>query len=230
MWSLERQIETLGMMAFAWSYSRLKNYRTCPKRFYEIDIQKNYKEESEQLKWGDEVHKALADACSKDMPLPTGMDYQKWVGFVRSRPGKLYVEQKYAITRDFSPCSFFGPTVWFRSIADVVVLYGRVALIIDWKTGKPIPDSNQLFLVSQCVFCQFPEVQRVVNQFVWLQTDDITQEIYDRADMAAQWPPLLTQVAELEKATKDLTFPPKPNKLCRSYCPVQSCPFWGKKQ
>ena len=47
---------------FAWSYSRLKNFESCPKRHWHLDIQKDIKEEEgEALLWGNVVHKALAD-------------------------------------------------------------------------------------------------------------------------------------------------------------------------
>ena len=46
---------------FSWSYSRVKNYRSCPLKHYHVDIKKDYKEdESEILTWGNEVHGALA--------------------------------------------------------------------------------------------------------------------------------------------------------------------------
>jgi len=66
--------------AFAWSYSRYKAYDTCPKRYYECDVAKNYTDSSEQLVWGSEVHEALQDATTGKRPLPESMqDYQHWV-------------------------------------------------------------------------------------------------------------------------------------------------------
>jgi hypothetical protein len=225
-------------MSFSWSYSRLKSFETCPKRFYEVSIQKNFKDESEQLAYGDKVHKALEFACKGKEPLPAGMEaYQPWVDYIRSRPGKLYTEQKYALTRDFRACEYFAPGVWFRGIADVVVVMGAVALVMDFKTGRKdnIPDGVQLFLVAQCIFCHYPDVQRIVNRFIWLQEDsegltNFSEETFDRADMAAKWTNILPRVKTLEDATKSLTFPPKPNRLCARYCPVTSCPFHGTRQ
>ena len=47
--------------AFAWSYSRLKNFESCPKRHYHVDVVKDVREEeSEQLKWGNALHDAFA--------------------------------------------------------------------------------------------------------------------------------------------------------------------------
>ena len=63
-----------GPKPFSWSYSRLKNFETCPKRHWHVDINKDAKEEdSEQLQWGNAVHKALADRIAKGTSLPIGM-------------------------------------------------------------------------------------------------------------------------------------------------------------
>ena len=46
--------------AFAFSYSRIKNFEACPKRHLEVDLKKTFKEaDSDQLTWGNAVHKAL---------------------------------------------------------------------------------------------------------------------------------------------------------------------------
>jgi len=53
-----------GPKPFAWSYSKLKNFEVCPKRHYNVDVIKSFKEEEgEALVWGNMVHKALADRC-----------------------------------------------------------------------------------------------------------------------------------------------------------------------
>lgn len=215
---------------WAWSYSKLKNYETCPKRHYEIDILKSVKEdESENLAWGNTVHDKMAKACSGAAPLPAEMGmYQRWVDLVREGPGQLFVEQKYAITRDFRATTYFGRDCWFRGIGDVVRIDGPVALILDWKTGKVLEDSVQLMLMAQCLFSHFPVLKRVRSEFIWLKEDCSTPEVFTREEIAEQWRELLPRVAALETASKTLTYPPKPSGLCKKFCPVTSCPFFGK--
>ena len=216
-------------MAWAGSYSKLKNYETCPKRHYEVDIAKNFKDSTEQLDWGNRVHKSLADACTGKVALPLELkDYQKWVDRVRAGPGELLVEQKYAITRDFQACEYFGPRVWWRGIGDAVRVDGPVALGLDWKTGKVLHDSVQLMLLAACIFAFHKEVKVVRTEFIWLKDDCSTQDIWWRKDMADAWVSLLPRIKALEDANKTMTFPPVPGKLCRSYCPVLSCPYHGK--
>lgn len=216
--------------AFAWSFSKIKNFEKCPKRYYEVDVAKTYKEtEGEALLWGNQVHAALAAAITGKAPLPESMAlYQKWVDRVRAGPGQLVVEQKYAITKALGRTEWFAPNAWYRGIGDVVRVHGKVALVLDWKTGKVDPDSVQLALMAQCVFANFPDVQRVRSEFVWLAHDTTSPEVYSRADMVDVWNDLLPRVDSLEHATIKQNFPPKPGGLCRKWCVVQSCPYHGK--
>jgi hypothetical protein len=220
-------------MSFSWSYSKLKNFDVCPKRHYEVDLAKNYSEDQgpdSQLGWGNRVHKALADACKGREALPDTMrDYQHWVDRVQAGPGELMVEQKYALTRDFQPTEYFGPRVWYRGIGDVVRVDGPVALGLDWKTGKILHDSKQLMLLAQCILAYHPDVQIVRTEFVWLKDNCTTPETFRRKNIANEWIGMLDRVRGLEQAAKDMSYPPKPGRLCHSYCPVMSCVYHGKR-
>jgi hypothetical protein len=214
---------------WSWSYSKKKNYDTCPKRHYEVDIQRNFTEETEQLKWGNEVHNALAVACRDKTPLPNTMTvYQKWVDDTVARPGQLLVEQKFAIGRDFSPQPYFGPMVWYRGICDVAVMNGDHALARDWKTGKIKHDSTQLMLMATCLFVHHPQLQTIDTEFVWLQEGVPTKDTWTRDKLRGELAHLLPEVDAMEIASKAMNVPPKPSGLCRSYCPVSSCPFYKK--
>lgn len=216
---------------FSYSWSRLKNYETCPKKYYEVDVCKHYVEDTTELAWGNRVHDAFKVALTSGAPLPAEFPYQKWANSClkwRSAGGTLLVEQKYALTRDLQASPYFGPAVWYRGIGDAVGIAPPVALVLDWKTGKPKVDSKQLMLLAACVFAFYPDVHEVESGFVWLKHDASTTEIYKRSQMADEWVGLLPRVAALEAATKNLEFPPRPGPLCRRYCPVTSCPFHGK--
>src|SRR5271165_2259665 len=128
-----------GPKPFAWSYSKLKNYEACPKRHWHVDIAKDaVEDESEALVWGNRVHSALARRVGKGDPLPLGMEkFEPWCTKVIGTPqGNIFVEQKLAIKSDFTKCSWFGDEAWYRGVADVIKVAGRVALVVDWKTGK----------------------------------------------------------------------------------------------
>lgn len=233
---------------WSWSYSKYKNYDTCPKRHYEVDIAKTYTESSEQLEWGNQVHDGLRDACKGEKPLPDSMkDYQHWVDEFRSGvfanarepwmkyfawPGsELMVEQKMAITKEFLPTQWFAHNAWFRGICDGVRFdpTKTVALARDWKTGKLLHDSRQLMLMTQCLFAHYPTLRRVKTEFVWLKDDCVTAETFNRGTIMREWPPVLDHVKQMKHAADTMTYPPKPGKLCARFCPVQSCPYHGKR-
>lgn len=219
---------------FAWSYSKLKNYESCPKRHYHIDVAKDVKEEeSEQLQYGNTLHKVLAEAIEGKNPLPKHFSHlQPWVEKVLSgvTPGgdtKVLVEQQMAITKGFGPTDWFGKDAWYRGIGDVVKIAGPVALVMDWKTGKILEDGTQLALMAQCVFAHHPQLQKIRTEFIWLKEDASTRADFTRADMVKIWAGVLPRVQQLESAYKMTEFPPKPNHLCRKWCPVRSCPHNG---
>lgn len=229
---------------WSWSFSKKKNFDTCPKRHYEVDILKNFTESSEALTEGNEVHKALAaavlHACGiptsgsgRDMviakPLPEPYSYlQKWVDVVATSAGTLKVEEKYAITRDFQKTAYFAPNTWYRGICDTLRLNGTTATALDWKTGKVQHNSVQLMLMATCIFIHYPQIETVKTRFVWLAEDCTTREIWQRSTIMKEWTALLPELATMEQASKTLTYPPKPGALCRKWCPVNSCPFHGK--
>lgn len=214
---------------FAWSYSRLKNFETCPKRSWHLDIKKDIKEEeSEQLRYGNDLHKALAERLSQNKPLPPAYaQFESWAAKVGTPGGKLLVEQKLAITADFGPCEFFSKDAWYRGIGDVIKIVGPVALILDWKTGKLLEDSVQLALMAQCVFAHYPDVQKVRSEFIWLKEDATTRGDFSREDMPGLWVSLHPRVEAMKQAHETTTYPAKPGPLCRRWCPVTVCPHHG---
>lgn len=215
-----------------WSYSKLKNFETCPKRHWHYDIFKDVKEpESQQLKDGFFVHDVLAKRIEKGEPLPAQVsEHEHWVKRIMGGPpGKILVEQKLAIRKDFSKCNWFGDkSVWYRGIGDVIKIVGPVGIIWDWKTGKIVEDSVQLMLMAQCVFSHYPEVQAVRSEFIWLAHGATTREDFKRAEMAGHWAGLLPRVELMQHANRTQTYPAKTGGLCKRWCAVTSCPYNGE--
>lgn len=214
---------------FSWSYSKLKNFESCPKRHFNIDVEKSVKEEeSEQLDWGNQVHKVLAERLSKKTPLPVPMKmYEPWCEKIERNPGELLVEQKLAITSNFGPTTFFAPNAWFRAVGDVIKIVGPVALIVDWKTGKIIEDSQQLALAAACVFAHYPSIKKVRSEFIWLKEDASSRADFDRSDMPGMWKGLWPRIEALQNAYHTGEYPAKPNYLCKKWCPVVKCAHHG---
>lgn len=222
---------------FAWSFSKLKNFEVCPKKYYHVDVLKDVvEEESEILSYGNTVHTILAQYIGRGTILPPVHEKtlkpiaDKYIG---EREGsEILVEQKYALTKDFEPTDYFAKDVWFRGIADFVKIRGqderKVALAADWKLGKIKEDYVQLALMACCIFAHRPDVQAIRTEFVWIKEDAVTREDFKRDDVVKIWNNVLPRVSALEHAHKTTTFPAKPGGLCRRWCPVKKCPHFGE--
>lgn len=219
---------------FAWSYSKLKNFEDCPKRYYAVDVAKQFSEDkdNESLKYGEIVHESLADRINHGhTPLPAhlkGLEkYAEKVLKGTTPDTTILVEQQLAINENFKATQWFGSDAWFRGIADVIKMRGPIAAVLDWKTGKILEDGIQLALMAQCVFAHHEQIQRIRTEFVWIKEDAITRADFSRADMADVWAGLLPRVTTLKLAHETMNFPPKPGGLCKRWCVVQSCPHHG---
>jgi PD-(D/E)XK nuclease superfamily len=220
-----------------WSYSRLHGFELCPRRYYETQVLKAWPEDkTPQLAEGDAVHAAMAAALQGAM-LPTKYrtTHQHWIDKVLNTKGELLVEEdaKWAIDRQFKPTTWFSKTVWLRCIADAVKLNlpEQVALVVDWKNGKSAnADPVQLTLTGLMLFIQFPELLSIRSDFVWLQEDDFTTQVFYRDEAADQWAEILPRVKRFEQAAVNEEYPPKPGYFCQSYCPVETCEYHGTRQ
>jgi len=216
--------------AFSWSFSKLKNYAACGRKYYETEVAKNFKEaESDILKWGNAVHGALAQRLLPGgVALPVGMqEYEPWALKIEKVPGKRFVEQNYALNESLQPVEYFARDAWYRTRADVVVVDGPIALAVDWKLGKITEDSQQLALMAACVFAYYPDVQAIRTEYVWLKDDATTRENFKREDLPKIWLNVMPRVKQLKHAHDTMSFPEKPSGLCRNYCPVTTCQYHG---
>lgn len=215
---------------FTFSYSRLKNFEVCGFRHLQVDILKSVREEeSEILRWGNLVHKALAARLGKKTPLPEGMtQFEEHAVRLEKVPGEVRVEQQLAITKDFAPTGWFDKNVWFRAVADVIIINPPVALAIDYKLGKVVEDSQQLALLAACVFAHNPEVRAIRSEFWWFKEGCETREDFKRESMPDMWKRVWPRIEALQKAHETQTYLKKPGGLCRRYCPVRSCEHYGE--
>jgi hypothetical protein len=217
---------------FSWSYSKLKNYRNCPKKHYHVDVARDFAEgKSAALEEGNAIHKAMEERCRDGTPLPPAYrDYEKEAAealAVTPEGTIMMVEEQAAIRDDFSACSWRDPRAWLRMKIDFAKVSGPIASLRDWKTGKINEESEQLALTAQWVFSKFPAVQLVVTRFVWLGNNWSTRVDFKREDMVSLWRGLLPEIQQYQEAVRTTTFPPRPSGLCRAHCPVTSCPHHG---
>jgi hypothetical protein len=97
--------------------------------------------------------------------------------------------------------------------------------IVTHNTGKTakFADTKQLELMALLVFKHFPDVEEVRGGLVFLVVDKIVQATFKRSDAKSVWLRWLHEVSRVEHAVDTDSFPPRPNNLCRAFCPVFSC-------
>ena len=79
---------------------------------------------------------------------------------IKGMKGEKLCELKMGLTENLKACGFFDKDVWFRGVADLIVLDKEtcVAKVIDYKTGKSAKyaDKGQLELMALAVFKHYP--------------------------------------------------------------------------
>lgn len=216
----------------AWSFSSIEMYRTCPRQYHEVRVLKKWKEEkTKERAWGDAVHKALENALLHGTPLPAGMEV--WQGIAdqfRALKGTLVAEQQFALDENWQKVEWFSKKAYMRVILDATWIDGRVAKVVDWKTGKPKHGSDQLALFAFAIFLLYPEVEEVRTMFVWLKNGTKTPETFKRSDMPRIWAMYAPDLMRLENAYASNHWPPQTSGLCSQWCPVLDCEFNGKRR
>lgn len=220
------------MSLVQWSYSSWKTFRTCARQYKHKFILKDVTDPgNEAAHYGTEVHAAIEHYLRDGMPMPDA--YQRFlptVDAVKAWPGEFHVEKKMALNGNLAPCEFKHPDYFVRGIADLVVVDGRRARILDWKTGKSAKyaDIKQIELMALMTFKHFPQVEMVRGGLVFLVPDKIVEASFARRDEKSMWLRWLYEMSVLEQAIEKDNFGPNPNSLCRAYCPVMTCEYNGR--
>jgi hypothetical protein len=212
----------------AWTYSALESFETCPRKYYHTRVARDVTESmNEQAVWGNKVHKALEERVRDGVALPEGMtQWEPIAAGLQSLPGKKLFEEKFAVSKNFSPVPW--KAAWTRGVADLVVIKDSHAEVFDYKTGKR-KLTHQLALYAGYVFAYFDYVQTVSTRFVWLKESRVDKESYVRTDVPKIWNGFLPKVIKLEKSYETDKWPCKPNGLCNGWCPVTSCSYYKGK-
>jgi hypothetical protein len=180
----------------------------------------------EHLLYGSAVHKAAEEYLRDGAPIPEKLAYiQPKLEPFKNMPGEMHCEYEMGLTRNLEPCKFGAKDVWFRGIADLLILNGTKARIVDWKTSKSsrYADKKQLELLSLLVFKHFPEIKSVTAGLVFLVADDLVPAKYERDVEEEAWQKWLGETHRLDQAFDTDVWNPKPNFTCRGWCPVTDC-------
>jgi CRISPR/Cas system-associated exonuclease Cas4 (RecB family) len=215
------------MAQYTWSYSALKEYENCPKKYYEIRVEQNYTViPSEQMIYGTEVHKALEDYVKDGKELAVNyLRFKPAADALIDIPGEKYPEYEMALFRDKTPCDFADSNRWVRGIVDLLIVDGDYAFIVDYKTGSSkYPDPKQLRLMSLMTFAHFPNVNKIKAGLLFVMHGSFVTEEYTREELDKSWAKFDGPLGRLDNSYDNNVWPPNPTPLCK-YCPVKSCDF-----
>jgi len=217
----------------AWSYSRLNNFETCPKKFWHTSVRKDIRDaDGEALRYGKMVHKALEQRVSKGTPMPLNLRHlEKYAKLLADANGKKLTEQQLCIDNMFNPCDWFGKEAWCRAILDLAIIKGSHAIVFDYKTGKISYDFTQLKLAGVMLMLHEPEIQTIELCYLWTKDKKLTRDEdghLTRNDIKTVILDLMPRIKKYEKAHRTESFPARPGFLCRKYCPVKQCPYHGE--
>lgn len=219
-------------MNFTWSYSSLGLFQQCPRKYYHLRVLKDVKEpETTAILYGKEVHLALEEYIRDGKPIPPQFkEFTEVADMLKAIPGEKLCEHKMGLTKDIQACGFFDENVWFRGVADLLIINGDTARVIDYKTGKSseFADRKQLELMALAVFKHFPKVRKVKGGLMFLIANDFVKADYDKKDAPLAWLKWIQETDLILNAHDTNVWNAKPNFTCRKFCLVKDCEHNGK--
>jgi hypothetical protein len=210
-------------------------FEQCPRKYHHLKILKDHVEsETEAMLYGTRFHEAAEFYIKNDTPLPQYFNFVKsTLDNLKQIPGEKLCEYEMGVKEDLTPCAFDDPDVWFRGIADLLILdhetgEGRV---IDYKTGKSAKyaDPGQLELMALCVFKHFPTIKKVKSGLLFVVCNAFIKDKHSADQQDVLWEKWVQRHNRLKVAMQTDVWNPKPSGLCRAHCIVTSCSHNGRK-
>jgi|TARA_R110000744_G_scaffold113777_4_gene212972 RecB family exonuclease len=224
------------MSVAPWSFSRIKAFEQCPKQFYHMKILKEYEDkETDAMRYGTLMHEAAENYVKESTPLPSEFEYVRaGLDALIAIKGEKLCEYKMGLTESLDPCDFFAEDVWWRGIADLVILdeENKKAWVVDYKTGKSAryADKGQLELMALAVFKHFPIVEQVKAGLLFVVCTELVKGQYSNKDQTMLWDKWIGKFTQMQTAFEADVWNAKPSGLCRKHCSVLECVHNGRNQ
>jgi len=217
----------MDIKPIAWSHSALKDYEGCARRYYNVRVLKKYPfEETEQIRYGKELHKAAELYVKENKPLPPQFEFlSATLQALMRKPGRKLAEHEMALTSDLKVCEWFAKDVWVRGVADLLILDddNLTAWVVDYKTGNDkYPDRDQLTLMSLMVFAHFPHIRQVNSALLFVVKKSIVKAKMTYDEQEQSWWDYRERVGRIEQSAAAGVWNPSQSPLC-GWCPCTSC-------
>lgn len=215
----------------AWSYSSIKTFDQCPKKYHHLRILKDFKDEdSTATIYGKELHKAAEDFIKEGTPIPPRFSFiNDTLEALKKIEGEKHCEIKLGIAKrngKFVPCDFFAKDVWWRGIADLLIINEekQTAYLVDYKTSKnaKYADTKQLDLLAGAVFTHYPKIVEIKSALLFVVSNEIVKKKHEFMMQLSYLNSMEPELTRLEAAIKTNVWNPVSGPLCK-FCPVTSC-------
>ena len=212
----------------SWSYSSLKTFQQCPRKYYHTKILKDVREpDTVATLYGKSAHTVAEEYIRDGVPVPPQFDYMKPIlDQLNAIPGEKLCEVMLGLTKDLEPCGFDADDVWWHGIADLVVLdeANGIAHSVDYKTSKNAryADVKQLDLVAAAIFAKYPKIKTIKSALLFVVSKEFVKAKH-HAEMKEKYleKPAL-DVARIEAARENGVWNPISGPLCR-FCSIKTC-------
>lgn len=172
---IERDIPLqLDRRPVIWNYTLLKTYRDiCQRQAALRYIEKIFPyEETEDMRWGNQVHKAFEKRLQRKIPLPDSM--RQWEPFAAAFDGRpVLCEMQIGVDINFQPVDYHDKSgaLYGRGKADVAVLSQDYthAFLGDWKSGTPREEPFEHEVNAVLLKARYPQLQVIKAQYFWLK-------------------------------------------------------------
>ena len=213
----------------AWSYSRVNTFKQCPKKYYHLNVKKDVKDTgSAATRYGGREHRAAEKYIKEGKPLDREYNFmQGTLDVLNKIEGEKHCELRLGVSKEddgYIPTSFWSKEVWYRGIADLVIIDGDTAFSVDYKTSKSTryADTKQLDLIAGALFITFPQLKKIKSALSFVVCKGfVTKE--HTVDLYKSYINVFDEELErIEVALENNVWNAVDGPLC-GFCPVISC-------
>ena len=231
---VDRTVKEIRRKMDAWSYSRYKDWVTCPYKCYLKHVMKIREPGSPAMDRGNHAHKVAEDFLlgkitwdeAQALALESG-DKKRFgpkakaisltnlrKDFELAAKSSPIVEEQWGFMSDWSETGWFGPGTWLRVKLDLCYQTKKTKmLVVDFKTGQKYADhSEQADLYALSAFIKFPHIREIDVQYWYLDLGEKTFAKFTRAEMQ----PLIDRWGQkTSPMMNDTIYPCRPGPYCR---------------
>ena len=217
-------------MSIVWSFSSLKTFQQCPRKYYHTKIVKDIVEpDTTATLYGKSAHTVAEEYIREGKEIPAQFEYMKPVLNVLNKlEGEKLCEVKLGLTKNLEACEFQATNVWWHGIADLVVINEekQLAHSVDYKTSKNAryADTKQLDLVAAGLFAKFPQITRVKSALIFVVSKEFVKATHYREMLPKYLEKPARDVARIEAALENGVWNPVSGPLCK-FCAVKQCEY-----